>query len=114
MLVDPLQYRNQTHPGTLMGVSVYEAALSSNVAGSNPTDNPQEMSERLEDVTCLVLACLEGFHVRGSSCESFSPPLESLKQMDCLAWSRWGPSKSESISDSLEYYLAGHGGAETY
>lgn len=44
------------------------------------------------------LVFCQGFQVRGCSCEIFSLPLEILKQIDCLVWSRRGPSKTESIS----------------
>lgn len=86
----------ETKPTLDTDGSIQEAALSPNTAGSNPTDNPQEMSEKLGWAAWLVVC--QGFQVRGCSCEIFSLPLEILKQIDCLVWSRRGPSKTESIS----------------
>lgn len=56
------------------------------------------------------LVFVKAFRLEVAPVRSF--PLEILKQINCLVWSRRGPSKTKYLN-SLEYYPAGHGGVES-
>lgn len=88
-----------------MGVAFRKQLSALTQPGPTPLITPTNVTETVGWAAWLVFC--QGFQVRGCSCEIFSLPHEILKQIDCLVWSRRGPSKTESVSTLWNIILLG-------